>query len=152
MCLLVCPFGIFSHFIIVCHLLKQFVRFCQSVSHVIPFCHILLAFVIFCHFLSLYVTVCHILYKVTKASKVTKITKVYKWSKVTNVIKWYVLFAYNLIYNVVVCLPIIWYTMLLFINEVILVCQLMTNFGVPFWYYVTCISIFQDIFLNMYHD
>ena len=54
--ILVCPFGILSHFITVCHLLKQFVRFCQSLSHVITFCHILLDVVIFCHFLSEFVT------------------------------------------------------------------------------------------------
>ena len=106
--ILVCPFGIMSHFFTVCHLFKQFVRFCQSLSHVITFCHILLDVVIFCHFLSQFVTFCT------------------KWPKHPI-----------LIYNVVICFPIIWYTMLLFINEVILVCQLMTNFGVPFWYYVT---------------
>ena len=97
----------FWYFVTFYHSLPFVETVCEILSKFVICYHILLDVVIFCHFLSLFVTVCHILYKVTKAFKVTKITKVYKWSKVTNVIKWYVLFAYNLIYNVVVCLPII---------------------------------------------
>ena len=124
-----CPFGILSHFITICQLLKQFVRFCRSLSHVITSCQILLHFVICCHFLSLFVTVCHILYKVTKASKVTKITKVYKWSKVTNVIQWYVLFAYKLIYNVVVlCVCLLF--------DIQCCCLLMRSFCFAIWWQI----------------
>ena len=60
------------------------------------------------------------------------------WQKVITCDKlWQNLTKWPMWLNGMSFLPIIWYTMLLFINEVILVCHLMTNFGVPFWYFVT---------------